>query len=143
MLAKDSILDQFIRLDDEDITVSAKAWEKHPDRLLRLLSHNLTCRILPHVKIQDSPVDKKILSGLLSRVGEAYGLNVQEARSLVFTGVISNKAYSGQAETIKILYKTGEVKDLADASDIIGSSHLTEDIHKYFLCYPKEYGLNY
>ncbi|MBN2481117.1 MAG: HD domain-containing protein [Bacteroidales bacterium] len=140
---EDRILDNFIRLDDEDITVSAKTWQKHTDKLLSLLSRNLIQRILPRVRIQDAPFQEEMVSKHIQRIREYYVLDDHEAQHLVFTGVISNKAYSGQAETIKILYNTGEIKDLADASDLFGTSHLTENINKYFLCYPKEYSLNY
>lgn len=137
------ILDHFIRLDDEDITVSAKMWENHHDKLLSLLSRNLTRRVLPTVKIQDIPFEEETISKHLLRIKETFELNDHEAQQLVFTGIISNKAYSGKTETIKILYNTGEIKDLSDASDVFGTSNLTEDINKYFLCYPKEYALNY
>jgi len=83
------------------------------------------------------------VSRLKDEVKDKYRLDDYQAGFLVFTGIISNKAYSGQTETIKILYKDGGIKDLADASDIFGTSTLTENINKYFLCHPKEYGLNY
>ncbi|MBN1159131.1 MAG: HD domain-containing protein [Bacteroidales bacterium] len=140
---EDRILDHFTSLDDEDITVSAKAWQKHSDKLLSLMSRNLIQRVLPRVNIQDSPFQDEAVSQHIQQVREHYGLDDVEAGYLVFAGVISNKAYSGQTETIKILYNTGEIKDLSDASDLFGTSNLTENINKYFLCHPKEYALNY
>ena len=142
-LHENDILDQFIELDDEDITVSAKAWRSHPDKLLALMSRNLTERVLPRVHIQIQPVAPEQINKITEWTQKKYDLSREEAGFLVFSGTISNKAYSGQAETIKIMYNNGEVKDLADASDIFGRSSLTENINKYFLCYPKEYILKY
>ena len=41
-----------------------------------------------------------------------YSLTGSESNYLVFTGLISNKAYSDKTDTIKIFYNTGELKDL-------------------------------
>jgi uncharacterized protein len=136
-------IDNFVSLDDEDITVSAKAWIRNSDRLLSLLSLSLTQRILPRVRIQDEPFDTEMVKRLKDEVKKGYNIDDHQAGFLVFTGTISNKAYSGNEENIKILYRDGEIKDLADASDIFGTSTLTRSINKYFLCHPKEYALNY
>ncbi len=70
-------------------------------------------------------------------------MNRQETDYLVFSGLIANKAYSEKSDTIRILYNTGEMKDLSEASDIFHPQNLMETKKKYFLCYPKDLGLNY
>jgi HD superfamily phosphohydrolase len=137
------ILENFIQLDDDDIMVSAKSWAAHPDRLLSLLSRNLVGRVLPKVKISDSPFSNSAIENLRSQASALYGLEDRESAFLVYAGIISNKAYSGKADTIKILYNTGEIKDLAQASDIFQLHNLTETKKKYFLCFPKDFVLNY
>jgi len=137
------ILNYYTSLDDDDIMVSAKAWAFHHDKLLSLLSRNLIRRILPRVTISDIPFDANKINELKNRTAEKYSLNEKETGYLVFTGVISNKAYSVNAENIKILYNSGEIKDLTEASDIFQLQNLNETKKKYFLCYPKDVGLNY
>lgn len=135
-------LDNFTSLDDDDIMVSAKSWAGHDDRLLSLLSGNLVNRKLPRVKISDTPFSDDQLGELRNVAAEKFRLDIRECESLVYAGVISNNAYSIKTDNIRILYNTGEVKDLTQASDIFQVQQLNETKIKYFLCYPKEVGLN-
>ena len=136
-------LNYFANLDDDDIMVSAKAWAHHPDRLLSLLSDNLIRRILPRVKILEDPVPPDQIVNLRAAAAEKYNLDMESTGYLVYAGTIANKAYSITADTIRILYNTGEVKDLAEASDIFQIQNLNETRKKYFICYPKDFGFNY
>jgi uncharacterized protein len=140
---KSEILNYFINLDDDDIMASAKAWSEHHDALLSHLSRNLILRILPRVKISDTPFDKDKIALLTETVCRKQHLKDSESSYLVFTGLISNKAYSDKTDTIKIYYNTGEMKDLSEASDIFHLHNLMETRKKYFLCYPKDLGVNY
>ncbi len=136
-------LKYFANLDDDDIMVSAKAWAHHPDRLISLLADNLIRRILPRVKILEDPVPDDRIGKLRHTVAEKYELDLKSTEYLVYAGTIANKAYSITTDTIKILYNTGEVKDLAEASDIFQIQNLNETRKKYFICFPKDFGLNY
>jgi HD superfamily phosphohydrolase len=140
---KAEMLNYFTNLDDDDIMVSAKSWALHKDVLLSRLSGNLIRRVLPRVKISDQPFDEGRLSALKKAAVQQYKLNDADIKYLVFTGLISNKAYSDKYDTIKIFYNTGELKDLSEASDIFHLQNLMETKKKYFLCYPKDLGLNY
>jgi hypothetical protein len=136
-------LKYFANLDDDDIMVSAKAWAHHPDRLISLLADHLIRRVLPRVKILEEPLPGEQLGKLRQSVAEKYDLDPKSAEYLVYTGTIANKAYSITTDTIKILYNTGEVKDLAEASDIFQIQNLNETRKKYFISYPKDFGFNY
>ena len=140
---KSEILNYFTNLDDDDIMVSAKSWSAHRDALLSNLSRNLIRRILPRVKISDVPFDESRLAVLREAVCKQYNLPESESNYLVFAGLIANKAYSDKTDTIKIIYNTGEMQDLSEASDIFHLQNLMETKKKYFLCYPKDLGLNY
>jgi hypothetical protein len=142
-LCKPEILDNFTNLDDDDIMVSAKSWALHPDILLSTMAGNLIRRILPRVKISDEPFNSDRLKSLNDAACKKYQISPEESNYLVFTGLIANKAYSDKTDTIKIVYNTGELKDLSEASDIFHLQNLMETKKKYFLCYPKDLGLNY
>jgi HD superfamily phosphohydrolase len=136
-------LKYFANLDDDDIMVSAKAWARHPDRLISLLADHLIRRVLPRVKILEEPVPEDRFGKLRLSAAEKYKLDLKSTEYLVYAGTIANKAYSMTTDTIKILYNTGEVKDLAEASDIFQIQNLNETRKKYFISYPKDLGFNY
>ncbi len=139
----EEVLRHFINLDDDDIMVSAKAWTQHEDRLLSLLSANLISRILPRVKISDAPFDSARVNELKEEACRIHQISSADIDYLVYSGLISNKAYSDQSDTIRIFYNSGEMKDLSEASDIFHLQNLMETKKKYFLCYPKGLGFNY
>jgi HD superfamily phosphohydrolase len=140
---KEVILENFVNLDDDDIMVSAKSWTLHNDQLLAMLSKNLIRRILPRVRISDEPVDELKLKALKKAAAGKYHVSEKDINYLVFPGVITNMAYSDKSDTIRIIYNTGELKDLSEASDIFHLHNLMETKKKYFLCYPKDLGFNY
>ncbi|MBN1416344.1 MAG: HD domain-containing protein [Bacteroidales bacterium] len=135
---KEWIIEKFTSLDDDDLFVSAKAWTHHPDRLLAYLSDCLLKRNLPKVIIQDTPMDDVLVKNIRKKVQDYFNFDAYLADSLVYQGTISNHAYSGSDEKIRILYNNGLIKDLAEASDLFNVSLLTKPSVKYFLCYPKE-----
>jgi len=137
------VLKFFISLDDDDIMVSIKSWTHHPDKLLSVLSGNLISRKLPRVRISDTPFPEDIIQKLRSAVASKYNMDETGSGYMVFQGTISNKAYSMVTDTIKIIYNSGEIKDLAEASDIFQIQNLNETRKKYFLCFPKDSGFNY
>jgi hypothetical protein len=142
-LTQHNMLKHFISLDDDDIMVSAKSWTSHPDPLLSTLARNLVGRILPRVKISEQPYDTTRIEQLCQAAIKKYHLAPAEVPYLVTHGLISNKAYSDKTDTIKVLYNTGELKTFSEASDIFHLQNLMETNKKYFLCYPKDLGLNY
>jgi len=135
---EDLIVEKFTNLDDDDLLVSAKAWVHHPDKLLSYLSGCLLKRNLPKVRIQDMPVEKVLFQQLKREVQDYFGFDSFHADYLVYQGTISNHAYSGSDEKIRILYNNGVIKDIAESSDLFNVSLLTKPSVKYFLCYPKE-----
>jgi len=140
---QEEILGYFTSLDDDDIMVSAKSWAHHPDPLLSLLSGNLIGRILPRVRISDTPVAEDRIRELRTEVAARCQLDETGANYMVSAGTISNKAYSITTDTIKIIYNSGDIRDLTEASDIFQIQNLNETKKKYFLCFPKDYGFNY
>jgi hypothetical protein len=135
---KELVIEKFTSLDDDDVFVSAKAWVNYPDKLLSHLAGCLLKRNLSKVRIQDEPFEESYLQRLKQRVREHFAMDEQESDWLVYQGSISNHAYSGSDEKIRILFKDGTIKDLAMASDLFNVSLLTKPSVKYFLCYPKE-----
>ena len=63
------------------------------------------------------------------------GISPDELEYFLFTGEITNSAYSADGENIMILYRNGKLKDISEASDI-NLEGLTKSVRKHFVCYP-------
>jgi HD superfamily phosphohydrolase len=140
---REETLGAFTNLDDDDIMVSAKMWSGHSDRVLSLLSGNLIRRSLPRVRISDTPVPDNRIGDIHHVLMEKGHFTPEECTYLAWAGTISNKAYSIASEPIKIIYNNGEIRELAEVSDIFQVQNLNATKKKYFVCFPKEYGFNY
>lgn len=140
---REETLAAFTSLDDDDIMVSAKMWTRHADRVLSMLAANLMQRTLPRVRISDNPVPEDRIETIRNIIAEKGGFTPEECTYLAWAGTISNNAYNIASDTIKIVYNNGEVRELAEVSDIFQMQNLNATKKKYFLCFPKDYGFNY
>lgn len=132
-----SALDHFARLDDADILCSIKDWTGHPDRVLSLLAGNIIDRRLFKIKLSQKPVSEKRISEMREQTVVTLGLKPEEIGYFLFTGEITNSAYSAEEERILILYRNGKLKDISEASDI-NLEGLTKNVRKHFVCYPNK-----
>ncbi len=137
----DEVIENFVNLDDNDIIVLVKEWIKHPDIVISSLSRNLINRNLPKIKIQKEPFKQELIEQIRNKAKEILHWNEDEIEYAVFADIISINAYSERDGKIKILYNTGELEDIAVASDIFDVSILHKTVKKYFLCYPKNCGV--
>ena len=129
------LLQQFARLDDHDIYTCLKQWMDHEDIVLSKLSNMIINRKLLKVKIQKKPFSQKAISDKKTAVMQKLDLSRNLTDYFVFSGKISNKAYSYEKAKINILLKDGSIKELKDASDQTLSQMLSKRINKFSLCY--------
>jgi uncharacterized protein len=136
-----NILDWYALLDDNDILTSVKEWQSHPDPVLSKLADSLINRKLFRTMLKGSPVSEKWKDRVLNQITEKITRDAELSRYFLMTGNISNNAYNSRTENIRILLKSGKVKDIDEASDI-NLKALTKTVRKYFACYPKELDIN-
>lgn len=134
-----TVLDWYALLDDTDILTSMKEWQHHSDPVLSRLSQSLVNRSLFRVELRDKPPTEKWKTKMLNHISKQITGDEELSRYLLITGELTNNAYNRYDENIKILQKSGQVKDMESASDI-NLSVLTKTVRKYFVCYPKEIG---
>ena len=94
-------------------------------------------RNLLKIKLQNKPFAKKKVETKLEALQQKHNLTAHEASYFVFTGDISNQAYSMDKNNINLLTKTGKVVDVARASDQLNLEALSKIVIKHYLCYPK------
>ena len=130
-------LEQFARLDDNDILASAKVWSTHPDKVLSLLSTGLVNRDLFRVQLNDIPFEARLVGFLRGEVARHLSISEEEASYLVVSDSVSNYAYTNLDDRISILDKSGKIRDIAEASDMLNIAVLSKTVRKYFLCFPR------
>ncbi len=128
----------FANLDDVDIIAAMKEWQHHEDFVLRNLSEMILNRELLKVKIKSKPIKKELLAKKNDALMLKYDISDHEASYFVFSGTISNQAYTSDEQTIKILRKNGKVTELSKASSHLNLDALSKPISKYYMCFPKE-----
>ncbi len=127
----------FSKLDDYDIISAMKLWVDQEDFVLRNLCEMILNRDLLKVKLKKKPIDKKRIQKHIQAVQTKYKLSAEEAEYFVFSGDITNVAYSSGTDKIQILHKNGKTSDVAIASDQLNLKALSVPVIKYFICYPK------
>jgi len=133
----DVTLNKFAEIDDYDIIMAVKQWMNHPDYVLSTLSKSFIYRNLPKIKIQDKEFSTNEIEKIKLRVSKKLNLNDESIEYFVGSGIIENQAYNLENSSINILYKSGEIKDITEASDHLNLLALTKPVLKYFIYYPK------
>ncbi|MGB6269666.1 MAG: phosphohydrolase, partial [Olleya sp.] len=131
-------LETFAKLDDYDIVSAMKNWQYHEDFVLSNLCEMIINRNLLKIKIKKKPLKTESLQCHIEALQIKYDITDVEARYFVFTGQISNQAYSEKKQNIKILHKNGKVEDIVKASDQLNLKALSKPVTKYYICYPKD-----
>lgn len=128
-------IENYIRLDDNDIWTSLKVWCGHRDKVLSTLSTDMVNRRLFKVEISSEPVTETRIQELLEQIGESLHVTPAEAAYFISTPGIEKNMYNPADDSIDILYKDGTIKNIAEASDMLNISLLSKKVKKYYLCY--------
>lgn len=131
------VLEQFSKLDDYDIMCAVKVWMDHEDAVLSQLCRGIVNRKLFKVRIEENPVSGQRLNQVRQAIASQLNVTEELANYFMVNEELENNAYNSEVDRINILYKSGEVKDIAEASDNFNISALSAPVKKYFLCYPK------
>jgi len=130
-------LQKFSEIDDFDIIMAIKQWMKHPDVVLSKLSKSLIYRNLPKIKIQENAFLTSEIDNIKKEAIEKLNLNIDTVDYFVSSGIVENQAYNLNESSINILYKSGKIKDITEASDQLNLLALSKSVVKYYVYYPK------
>ena len=128
-------LEQFSKLDDQDIYASVKVWADGDDIILSKLCKMLNARKLYKVEISNEAPDAERVKELALQTSTALGIKEEDLPYFVFTDVITNRAYNAESSNINILMKNGDLLDIAKASDLSNLESLDRTVKKHILCY--------
>lgn len=133
----DSVLEKFSKLDDNDLVSALKEWQNTDDYVLSRLSQMILDRDLLKIEISTEKISKERITELQTLLSQKETISAKDSKYFIFKGKISNKAYDKTSEPILILHKNGTTADLISASDKSYLKSLTEEVSKYYVCYPK------
>ena len=139
----DEVIENFSKLDDYDIFTSLKVWALHSDPILSSLSSSIVNRKLPRIELQNEPFDDDYIISIRKQTMDKLKLNEDEVDYFVISDKTSNYTYKIGSDKIGILYKSGKVVDIAEASDQLNIKLLSKPTTKYFLSYPKDVTLDF
>ena len=131
------ILNEFAKLDDNDIIAAMKSWRNEDDFVLSNISKMLLDRELLKIEIQIEEFDAEYLNESKHKLMTRYLITEEEASYFVFKGQITNQAYSMEKETINLYTKQKKIIDVANASDHFNLKALSKKVVKNYMCYPK------
>lgn len=138
--SKPSPLHLFGGLDDNDIWGALKSWQSDSDKILSTLSSMLIQRKLFQIRLTNAAIKKEDINQVKEAVGKHFSLLKAETPFIFSVGSVSNEAYT-DGQKIAILMKTGEVIDMAKASDLPNIQALSKTVKKNYLCWPKNVSL--
>ncbi|MFK5982718.1 MAG: HD domain-containing protein [Flavobacteriaceae bacterium] len=130
-------LETFSKLDDYDIVSAMKSWVSEDDFVLKNISEMLLNRDLLKIEMQSGSFSEEKIQNAKKKMMLKYDISEEEASYFVFTGQITNQAYSMEKDTINLYKKTGEVIDVANASDQLNLKALSKKVVKNYMCFPK------
>jgi len=138
---KKQLLKAFGSLDDYDVWGAIKLWQSNNDDVLSQLCKMLLERRLFHIKLSTVPIQKSEMENIKGAIGKQYQLMKSDVPYLFSHGTVSNEAYLSERNSIQILMKSGELLDVAQASDLPNIKAMSKIVKKNYLCWPKNLSL--
>ena len=133
-------LHAFGRMDDHDIWGAIKLWRNNDDRILSLLSGMLAERKLFQIILSQEPIKKSVIEKIRTAIANEFQTLRAESSYLYSLGSVTNEAYT-EGEKINILTRSGELLDIAQASELPNIKAISKIVKKNYLCWPKNVSL--
>lgn len=128
-------LKNYEELDDNDIWCSMKVWRHSDDKVLSMLATDLLDRNIFKVEETEQPVSEERIEEVREMIMKKTGVSREETEYLMTTADVSKDLYDQKEDSIKILYKNEEIKDILDVSQLLNIALLSKKNYKYFFCF--------
>ena len=130
-------LTNYEELDDSDIWSAMKAWKHHDDKILSTLATDMLDRRIFKVEVHEEPIPDEYIDELKRKISQKVDIPYEDAHYLMSINTIQKDMYSVDDDSIAILYKNGEIRDISEASELLNVQLLSKKIRKYYLCYQR------
>ena len=124
-------------LDDSDIWSAMKAWKHHGDKILSTLATDMLDRRIFKVEVYEEPVKEERIEELKEMIAKNMNIPIEDAHYMMSVNTISKDMYNVDDDSIGILYKNDEIRDISEASELLNVQLLSKKIRKYYLCFQR------
>jgi len=130
-------LKNYENLDDSDIWSAMKTWKYDSDKILSTLATDMLDRKIFKVEVHEEPIPQERLDELQQMIAEKMAIPLEDAHHMMSLNTIQKDMYNVDDDSIAILYKNGEIRDISEASELLNVQLLSKKIRKYYLCYQR------
>ena len=131
-------LANYEELDDSDIWSAMKAWKHHSDKILSTLATDMLDRHIFKVEVSEEPVEESRIDAISCDIASKMGITSEDAKHYMMSiNTVQKDMYNVDDDSIAILYKDGEIRDISEASELLNVQLLSKKIRKYYLCYQR------
>ena len=128
----------YSELDDSDIWSAMKVWKHHDDKILSTLATDMLDRHIFKVEVTEEPVEVTHIETLAKEISVQLEISTDDVKHYMMNlSTISKDMYNVDDDSIAILYKNGEIRDISEASELLNVQLLSKKIRKYYLCYQR------
>lgn len=131
----DEGLNHFVNLDDSDIWSALKVWTNHTDKILSTLSKAVVYRDLFKIEISTEEIKESTLQDYRNQICKTLKINTNEASYFIGSGVIENKMYNPNDDSIELLRSDNTLSNITQASDLLNTTVSFQTAKKYYLTY--------
>lgn len=132
---KDSVLSEYLRLDDIDILNAIKYCEKSNIKILSFVAKGIINRNLFKIILSNTTIASDQIATTRQKIEDWFDFSSSDIDKLLITGQESNQAYSASKNEILIQMKIAEVKGLSEVTDFFREENI---IVKHYFVYPKK-----
>ena len=131
-------LRNYEELDDSDIWSAMKAWRHHEDKILSTLATDMLDRHIFKVEVSEEPFEESYIMEIAQDISNRMDISIEDARHyMMSSNTISKDMYNVDDDSISILYKNGDIRDISEASELLNVQLLSKKIRKYYLSYQR------
>ena len=90
------------------------------------------------VEVTETPVEESRIEELAKGIADHMDISIDDAKHYMMSiNTISKDMYNVDDDSISILYKNDEIRDISEASELLNVQLLSKKIRKYYLCYQR------
>ena len=90
------------------------------------------------VEVSEEPFEESRIDAISCEIASKMGITSEDAKHYMMSiNTVQKDMYNVDDDSIAILYKDGEIRDISEASELLNVQLLSKKIRKYYLCYQR------